>query len=125
MSFLNFQGFFSISDPQYVMEYFNNSIHTPEGVGLYTLLQVLRVLLASVSKLKEDNRISLQKDLLALVKRFMIPPELISTSVDIAAIVSWLESGASKGKYKHFFKTRSKKSLISSSVQGSHILDKS
>ena len=99
MSFLNVQGFFSISDPQYVMEYFNNSIHTPEGVGLYTLLQVLRVLLASVSKLKEDNRISLQKDLLALVKRFMIPPELISTSVDIAAIVSWLESGASKGNF--------------------------
>ena len=87
------------------MEYFNNSIHTPEGVGLYTLLQVLRVLLASVSKLKEENRFSLQKDLLALVKRFMIPPELISASVDIAAIVSWLESGASKGKYKHFFKT--------------------
>ena len=63
------------------MEYFNNSIHTPEGVGLYTLLQVLRVLLASVSKLKEENRTSLQKDLLALVKRFMIPPELISTAI--------------------------------------------
>ena len=47
--------------------------------------------------IKEENRISLQKDLLALVKRFMIPPELISTAIDIAAIVSWLESGASKG----------------------------
>ena len=47
--------------------------------------------------LKEENRTSLQKDLLALVKRFMIPPELISTAIDIAAIVSWLESGASKG----------------------------
>ena len=90
-------GHVPLQDPQYVMEYFNNSIHTPEGVGLYTLLQVLRVLLASVSKLKEENRTSLQKDLLALVKRFMIPPELISTAIDIAAIVSWLESGASKG----------------------------
>ena len=47
--------------------------------------------------IKEENRTSLQKDLLALVKRFMIPPELISTAIDIAAIVSWLESGASKG----------------------------
>lgn len=33
-------GHVPLQDPQYVMEYFNNSIHTPEGVGLYTLLQV-------------------------------------------------------------------------------------
>ena len=29
-----------LSDPHFVMDYFNTSIHTPEGVGLYTLLQV-------------------------------------------------------------------------------------
>ena len=72
------------------MEYFNNSIHTPEGVGLYTLLQVLRVLLASVSNLDAEHRKSLQSDLVTLVKRFSIPPELISTAIDIATIVSWL-----------------------------------
>ena len=33
-----------LQDPQFVMEYFNNSIHTPEGVGLYTLLQVSKQL---------------------------------------------------------------------------------
>ena len=82
---------------QFVMEYFNTSIHTPEGVGLYTLLQVLKVLLASVSQLEEDFRKSLQKDLLALVTRFSITPELISTAIDIATIVSWLQSGG-RGK---------------------------
>ena len=90
-------GHLPLQDPQYVMEYFNNSIHTPEGVGLYTLLQVLRVLLASVSQLDEDDRKSLQKDLVALVRRFLIPPELISTAIDIATLVSWLESGGSRG----------------------------
>ena len=29
-----------LPDPHFVMDYFNTSIHTPEGVGLYTLLQV-------------------------------------------------------------------------------------
>ena len=90
-------GHLPLQDPHYVMEYFNNSIHTPEGVGLYTLLQVLRVLLASVSQLDAQDRKSLQKDLVALVKRFLIPPELISTAIDIATLVSWLESGGSKG----------------------------
>ena len=79
------------------MDFFNNSIHTPEGVGLYTLLQVLRVLLASVSQLDAEDRKSLQKDLVALVRRFLIPPELISTAIDIATLVSWLESGGSRG----------------------------
>ena len=81
------------------MEYFNNSIHTPEGVGLYTLLQVLRVLLASVSNLDAEHRKSLQSDLVTLVKRFSIPPELISTAIDIATIVSWLGMIS----YKHDF----------------------
>lgn len=91
-------GHIPLQDPQYVMEYFNNSIHTPEGVGLYTLLQVLRVLLASVSKLKQEQRKSLQKDLITLVTRFSVPPELISTAIDIATIVSWLESGGDKSE---------------------------
>merc|ERR550532_1181814 len=86
-----------LDNPKYVMEYFERSIHTPEGVGLYTLLQVLRVLLASVSNLDAEERKLLQKDLLALVTRFSIPPELISTAIDIATIISWLESGG-KGK---------------------------
>lgn len=86
-------GHVPLQDPAYVMDYFNDSIHTPEGVGLYTLLQVLRVLLASVSKLKQENRKSLQKDLIVLVKKFSVPPELISTAMDIATLVSWIESG--------------------------------
>ena len=89
-------GHVPLQDPKYVMEYFNHSIHTPEGVGLYTLLQVLRVLLASVSKLNQEHRKSLHKDLLTLVTRFTIPPELISTAMDIATIVSWLESGGDR-----------------------------
>ena len=37
-------------------------------MGLYTLLQVLRVLFASVSHLHSNQRLSLQKDLVELVK---------------------------------------------------------
>lgn len=87
-------GHVPLENPQYVMQFFNNSIHTPEGVGLYTLLQVLRVLMASVSQLNKEDRKSLQKDLVTLVQRFSIPPELISTAVDIATIISRLESEA-------------------------------
>ena len=68
------------------MEYFNTSIATPEGVGLYTLLQVLKVLFASVSKLSEADRSSLQGNLLTLVKRFKVPPELISIAVDVITV---------------------------------------
>lgn len=91
-------GHVPLQDPQYVMDYFNTSIHTPEGVGLYTLLQVLRVLLASVAQLPKDQKTILQKDLVTLVQRFSIPPELISTAVDIATIISWLESGGAPSK---------------------------
>ena len=101
-------GHVPLQDPQYVMDFFNNSIHTPEGVGLYTLLQVLRVLLASVSKLDRASRKSLQKDLLTLVERFAIPPELISTAVDIATIVSWLEAGGGNEAYKSPLKNHPK-----------------
>eukprot|EP00092_Neocalanus_flemingeri_P019653 GFUD01021285.1.p1 GENE.GFUD01021285.1~~GFUD01021285.1.p1 ORF type:complete len:1759 (-),score=675.16 GFUD01021285.1:47-5323(-) len=78
-------------DPHMVMEYFNTSISTPEGVGLYTLLQVLKVLFASVSKLSEGDRSSLQKNLLALVQRFKVPPELIAIAVDVITVVSSLQ----------------------------------
>ena len=74
-----------------VMEYFNTSINTPEGVGLYTLLQVLKVLFASVSRLSEADRSSLQENLLTLVQRFKIPPELISIAVDVITVVSSLQ----------------------------------
>ncbi|TRY62148.1 hypothetical protein TCAL_11306, partial [Tigriopus californicus] len=83
----------SIADPHFVMEYFNTSIHTPEGVGLYTLQQVLRVLFSSVIRLSSEEQRLLQKDLILLVKRFAIPPELIPTAVDIATVVSNIESG--------------------------------
>eukprot|EP00095_Tigriopus_kingsejongensis_P003824 maker-scaffold2482_size15237-snap-gene-0.3 protein:Tk03824 transcript:maker-scaffold2482_size15237-snap-gene-0.3-mRNA-1 annotation:"condensin-2 complex subunit d3" len=86
-------GHVTIPDPHFVMEYFNTSIHTPEGVGLYTLLQVLRVLFASVIRLSQNEQTMLQKDLVLLVKRFAIPPELIPTAVDIATVVSSIEAG--------------------------------
>ena len=78
-------------DPHMVMEYFNTSINTPEGVGLYTLLQVLKVLFASVSRLSEADRASLQENLLTLVQRFKIPPELISIAIDVITVVSSLQ----------------------------------
>ena len=78
-------------DPGMVMDYFNTSIVNPEGVGLYTLLQILKVLFASVSNLGEQDRIQLQSNLLSLVKKFKIPPELISISVDVITVVSGLQ----------------------------------
>ena len=68
-------------------------------VGLYTLLQVLRVLFASVSRLDKDEQTGLQRDLILLVKRFAIPPELISKAVDIATVVSNIEAGDNLKRY--------------------------
>lgn len=62
-------------------------------MGLYTLQQVLRVLFSSVIRLSTDEQKLLQKDLILLVQRFAIPPELIPTAVDIASVVSNIESG--------------------------------
>ena len=78
-------------DPGMVMDYFNTSIVNPEGVGLYTLLQILKVLFASVSNLGDQDRTNLQSNLLSLVKKFKIPPELISISVDVITVVSGLQ----------------------------------
>ena len=78
-------------DPGRVMDYFTEAIVNPEGVGLYTLLQVLKVLFASVSNLSREDRRNLQHNLLSLVKRFKIPPELISTAVDVITVISSLE----------------------------------
>ena len=63
-------------DPHMVMEYFNTSINTPEGVGLYTLLHLLKVLFTSGSgsRLSEAVRSSLQGNLLTLVQRFKSLP---------------------------------------------------
>jgi hypothetical protein len=74
-----------------VMEYFNTSINTPEDVGLYTLLQVLKVLFATVSRLSEADHSSLQGNLFTLVQRFKVPPELISIAVDVITVVSSLQ----------------------------------
>ena len=78
-------------DPGHVMDYFNTAIVNPEGVGLYTLLQVLKVLFASVVNLSKQDRASLKQNLLGLVKKFKIPPELISTAVDVMTVISRLE----------------------------------
>ena len=78
-------------DPGSVMDYFNTSIINPEGVGLYTLLQVLKVLFSSVSNLGDQDRRNLQNNLLNLVTKFKIPPELISISVDVITVVSGLQ----------------------------------
>ncbi len=61
-------------------------------VGLYTLLHVLRVLFASVIRLSVDEQKQLQQDLVLLVTRFAVPPELISTAIDIATVVSDIEA---------------------------------
>ncbi len=82
-----------LQDPHFVMDYFKGTIHTPQGVGLYTLLQVLRVLFASVARLSQEERHLLQSDLVLLIRRFALPPELIPTAVDIATVVSDLEAG--------------------------------
>ena len=37
------------------MDYFMEAIVNPEGVGLYTLLQVLKALFASVSSLSRND----------------------------------------------------------------------
>ncbi|CAB4055927.1 NCAPD3 [Lepeophtheirus salmonis] len=81
-----------LQDPHFVMEYFNASIHTQQGVGLYTLIQVLSVLLSSVSRLSIEEQKNLQKDLVLLIERFSLPTELISTATDIATVVSQLEA---------------------------------
>jgi TolA-binding protein len=78
-------------DPQSVMEYFSRYIKEPEGVGLYTLLQVLKVLFASVSKLSQTDRTDLQQLLLGLIRQFQIPPDLISVAVDVITVVSSLD----------------------------------
>ena len=64
-------------------------------------LKVLRVLFASVSYLTMEQRRSLHKDLTMLVKKFSIPPELISTSVDICTVISSLDAvSGNKSKYE-------------------------
>ena len=60
-------------------------------MGLYNLLQLPKVLFASVSRLSEADRTSLQSNLLTLVQRFKVPPELISIAVDVITVVSSLQ----------------------------------
>ena len=60
-------------------------------MGLYTLLQVLKVLFASVANLSQEDRANLQTNLLGLVKKFKIPPELVSISIDVITVVSSLQ----------------------------------
>ena len=62
-------------------------------MGLYTLLQVLCVLFASVARLKPAGQLTLKNDINRLVSSFMLPPELISKAVDIATVISQLEAG--------------------------------
>ena len=55
------------------------------------MLKVLKVLYAAVFRLSEDDSASLQSNLLTLVQRFKVPPELISISVDVITVVSSLQ----------------------------------
>ena len=80
-------------DVRQVFDYFNTSIATPEEVGLFTLHQVLKVLLASVANLALAQRSELQQLLLGLVSRFSIPTDLISVAFDVITVVSSLEAG--------------------------------
>ena len=80
-------------DVKQVFDYFNTSIATPEEVGLFTLHQVLKVLLASVTNLALAERSELQQLLLGLVSRFSIPTDLISVAFDVITVVSSLEAG--------------------------------
>ena len=80
-------------DVRQVFDYFNTSIATPEEVGLFTLHQVLKVLLASVANLALAERSDLQRLLLGLVSKFSIPTDLISVAFDVITVVSSLEAG--------------------------------
>jgi len=80
-------------DVRQVLGYFNTSIAAPEEVGLFTLHQVLKVLLASVANLALAQRSELQQLLLGLVSRFSIPTDLISVAFDVITVVSSLEAG--------------------------------
>ena len=80
-------------DVRQVFDYFNASIAAPEEVGLFTLHQVLKVLLASVANLALAERSELQQLLLGLVSSFSIPTDLISVAFDVITVVSSLEAG--------------------------------
>jgi len=65
---------------------------------MYTLLQVLHVLFASVIRLRWDEQDQLRADLIKLIELFALPPELISTAVDVATVVCDVEAGGEKAR---------------------------
>jgi len=87
-------------EPRFVLDYFNQSIHSPETVGLFTLQQVLKVLFSSVARLGDEDRMDLQANLLQLVRKFKIPPDLIQVAVDVITVVSSLEAGENLKHYQ-------------------------
>ena len=86
-------GHVACRDPDRVLDYFNLAIASPEGegVGLFTLLQVLKVLFSSVTRLSPEDQTTLQCNLIDLVGKFKIPSELISKAVDVITVVSSLQ----------------------------------
>ena len=88
-------------DVAQVLAYFKSCIVAPQEVGLYTLLQVLKVLLASVALLPSGDRASLQTLLLSLLSSWLVPCDLISAVMDVVVVVSSLETkGRGLGAYQ-------------------------
>ena len=78
--------------PPQVLASFNASIAAPQEAGLYTLHQMLKVLLASVANLSREERAGLQELLLGLLAKFLVPSDLISTACDVVTVVSSLDT---------------------------------
>ena len=79
-------------DVAQVLASFTASIAAPQEAGLYTLHQMLKVLLASVANLSRDERKGLQELLLRLLAKFLVPSDLISTACDVVTVVSSLDT---------------------------------
>jgi len=73
-------------DPKFVLQYFNTCLENPD-TNLNTLLNVSKVLFASVKQLGDVEQTTLMDHLLDLVKTFRLPTEVISIAVDIITAI--------------------------------------
>ena len=79
-------NYVSCTDPHFVLEFFNRSLER-DDVGLNTIVNISKVLFASVSKLSEDAQTTLMDHLLLLIQTFKLPVEVISICVDIVTAI--------------------------------------
>ncbi|XP_023339086.1 condensin-2 complex subunit D3 [Eurytemora carolleeae] len=74
------------SKPGFVLQYFSTALNSSD-LGLSTLLQVSKVLLASVNYLSKEEQKTLKTDLIDLTSSFSLPVEIIPNSVDIITVI--------------------------------------